>query len=77
MVSTDTWEPAKEGEITEVPSVNQILSTVQTNDLISLKEYFDSKGINNIRVLLSDELPQTDKVSGKFKHIYADCTDHE
>ena len=43
----------------------------------ALKEYFDSKGINNIRVLLSDELPQTDKVSGKFKHIYADCTDHE
>lgn len=43
----------------------------------ALKEYFDSKGINNIRILLSDELPQTDKVSGKFKHIYADCTDHE
>ena len=42
MVSTDTWEPAGEGEITEVPSVGQILSTVQTNDLISLKEYFDS-----------------------------------
>ena len=43
MVSTDTWEPAKEGEVTEVPSVSQILSTVRTNDLISLKAYFDNE----------------------------------
>ena len=43
MVSTDTWEPAKEGEITEVPSVSRILSTVRTNDLISLKAYFDTE----------------------------------
>ena len=42
MVPTETWEPAAEGEITEVPSVSQLLSTVTTNDLISLKEYFDS-----------------------------------
>ena len=42
MVSTDTWEPAGEGEVTEVPSVGQLLSTVQTNDLVALKEYFDS-----------------------------------
>ena len=42
MVPTETWEPAGEGEITEVPSVSQLLSTVTTNDLISLKEYFDS-----------------------------------
>ena len=42
MVSTETWEPAKEGEVTEVPSVSQLLSTVRTNDLISLKEYFDN-----------------------------------
>lgn len=46
MVSTETWEPPKEGEITEVPSVSQILSTVRTNDLISLKEYFDSGETN-------------------------------
>lgn len=46
MVSTDSWEPAGEGEITEVPSVGQLLSTVQTNDLISLKEYFDSGKTN-------------------------------
>ena len=43
MVSTDTWEPAKEGEVTEVPSVSQILSTVRTNDLIALKAYFDNE----------------------------------
>ena len=42
MVPTESWEPAGEGEITEVPSVSQLLSTVTTNDLISLKEYFDS-----------------------------------
>ena len=42
MVSTETWEPAKEGEVTEVPSVSQILSTVRTNDLISLRTYFDN-----------------------------------
>ncbi|MBR3280098.1 MAG: ABC transporter ATP-binding protein/permease [Lachnospiraceae bacterium] len=46
MVSTDSWEPAAEGEVTEVPSVGQLLSTVQTNDLISLKEYFDSGETN-------------------------------
>ena len=44
MVSTETWEPAKEGEVTEVPSVSQLLSTVRTNDLISLKDYFDNGG---------------------------------
>ena len=43
MVSTDTWEPAKEGEITEVPSVSQILSTVRTNDLVALRSYFDNE----------------------------------
>ncbi len=43
MVSTDTWEPAKEGEVTEVPSVSQILSTVRTNDLVSLRSYFDNE----------------------------------
>ena len=43
MVSTDTWEPAKEGEVTEVPSVSQILSTVRTNDLVALRSYFDNE----------------------------------
>ena len=43
MVQTETWEPAAEGEITEVPSVGQLLSTVQTNDLISLRAYFDNE----------------------------------
>lgn len=42
LVQTETWEDTPEGYITEVPSVSQIMSTVTTNDLISLKEYFDS-----------------------------------
>ncbi len=42
LVQTETWENTPEGYITEVPSVSQIMSTVTTNDLISLKEYFDS-----------------------------------
>ena len=46
MVQTDTWDPPKEGEVTEVPSVSRILSTVRTNDLISLKQYFDSGKTN-------------------------------
>ncbi len=46
MVQTDSWEPAKDGEVTEVPSVSRILSTVKTNDLISLKQYFDSGKTN-------------------------------
>ena len=43
LVQTETWEPTPEGYITEVPSVSQIMSTVTTNDLISLKEYFDNE----------------------------------
>ena len=29
------------GTITEIPSVSQILSTIKSNDLISLREHFD------------------------------------
>ena len=43
MVNTEGWEPSEPGTITEVPSVNQLLSTIKTNDLISLKEHFDKK----------------------------------
>lgn len=43
MVSTDTWKPGEPGTVTEIPSVSQILSTVKTNDLISLKDHFDTK----------------------------------
>ena len=77
MVSTDTWEPAKEGEVTEVPSVSQILSTVRTNDLISLKEYFDS-GKTNIYELtngveysygIEPQIFYYDKGTGDYRQV--------
>ena len=77
MVSTETWEPAAEGEITEVPSVNQLLSTVTTNDLISLKEYFDS-GATNIYELtngveysysISPQIFYYDNGTGNYRQV--------
>lgn len=65
MVPTDTWEPAKAGEITEVPSVSKILSTVRSNDLYSLKEYFDS-GKTNIYELTNG----VEYSYGVTPHIY-------
>ena len=38
----------------------------------SLCSFFESKGLANIEVFLSDEEPQANRISGKFKHIYAD-----
>ncbi len=35
-----------------------------------LQEFFESKGLS-VEVVMSDQAPQADKVSGKFKHIYA------
>ncbi len=37
-----------------------------------LQEFLNSKDIFDVEVFLSDELPQTNKVSGKFSHIYKD-----
>lgn len=77
LVSTETWEPAGEGEITEVPSVGQILSTVQTNDLISLKEYFDS-GKTNIYELtngveysygITPQIFRYNKRTGEYRQV--------
>ena len=34
-----------------------------------LGSFFESKGLS-VEILLSDELPQADPVSGKFKHVY-------
>ena len=36
-----------------------------------LREFFADKGLT-VEVVFSDEAPQTDKISGKFKHIYKD-----
>ena len=77
MVPTETWDPAAEGEITEVPSVSQLLSTVTTNDLISLKEYFDS-GATNIYELtngveysysIQPQIFYYDKGTGDYRQV--------
>ena len=38
----------------------------------ALKEFLGSKGLPGVAIVLSDELPQANKVSGKFKHVYKD-----
>ena len=35
-----------------------------------LRSFFESKGLSDIEVVLSNELPQADRISGKFKHVY-------
>ena len=37
-----------------------------------LMAFFESKGLSGMELSLSDEAPQANKTSGKFKHIYAD-----
>ena len=38
-----------------------------------LLSFLGSKGVHDAEINLSDELPQADPVSGKFKHIYRAC----
>ena len=38
----------------------------------SLTDYFAEKGAKDIEIVMSEDLPAPDKVSGKFKHIYKD-----
>ena len=40
-----------------------------------LQEFLNSKDVVDVEVFQSDELPQANKVSGKFKHIYKDFDD--
>ena len=35
----------------------------------ALLEYFESKGVTDVDVAMSDDPPMADKVSGKFKHV--------
>ena len=35
-----------------------------------LKLFFEEKGLTNVGITFSDQLPKADSVSGKFKHIY-------
>ena len=37
-----------------------------------LRSFFESKGLS-VEILLADDLPQADPVSGKFKHVYKGC----
>ena len=34
--------------------------------------FLESKGLSGIKILMSDEMPMAHKISGKFKHIYAE-----
>ena len=38
-----------------------------------LQMFFAGKGLANLKIRRSEEAPQTNPVSGKFKHIYRDC----
>ena len=38
----------------------------------ALQEFLNSKDVFNVEIFLSNELPQTNKVSGKYNHIYRD-----
>lgn len=37
-----------------------------------LQDLLNSKNIFNVKIVLSNEIPQTNKISGKFNHIYKD-----
>ena len=37
-----------------------------------LEEFLNSKNIKNVEIYLSDALPQANKISGKYNHIYKD-----
>ena len=38
----------------------------------ALTDYFTEKGVRNMQIIMSDDDPRADKVSGKFKHICKD-----
>lgn len=38
----------------------------------NLQEFLNSKDVFDVEIYLSDELPQANKVSGKYNHIYKD-----
>ncbi|MBR5088539.1 MAG: phenylacetate--CoA ligase family protein [Ruminiclostridium sp.] len=40
-----------------------------------LLTFLESKGVNGTEIILSEETPQADRVSGKFKHIYKEFND--
>ena len=38
----------------------------------ALSDYFAEKGVKNMQIIMSDDEPRADKVSGKFKHVCKD-----
>lgn len=51
-------------------SVNRELAFKNANE--ELQNFLKGKGINNTEIYLSNEVPQANKISGKFNHIYKD-----
>lgn len=51
-------------------SDNRELAFQKANE--ELQNFLKSKGLDNIDIYLSNELPRANKVSGKFNHIYKD-----
>lgn len=51
-------------------SDNRELAFQKANE--DLQNFLKSKGLSNIDIYLSNELPRANKVSGKFNHIYKD-----
>ena len=49
-------------------SDNRELAFQKANE--DLQNFLKSKGLNNTEIYLSDDLPQANKTSGKFNHIY-------
>lgn len=39
----------------------------------ALSDFFTEKGVKNMHIIMSDDAPEADKVSGKFKHIMIEC----
>jgi len=54
-------------------SDNRELAFQKANE--ELQNFLKSKGLSNIDIYLSNELPRANKVSGKFNHIYKDFYD--
>ncbi len=55
----------------------RIISTDRQNAFAKaekdLADFLLSKGVDNVKIKLSEEAPQANKTSGKFKHILTDC----
>ena len=67
----------RSGDRVELRLVSDDREEAFTEASKELQAFFAGLGLPDIRIDLSDELPQADKVSGKFKHICRDLTETE